>query len=28
VIQDTSGVAPLEAAFPTCDGTGTCSAIQ
>jgi type IV pilus assembly protein PilA len=28
VYQDTTGVAPLEAAFPTCDGTGSCRAIQ
>jgi len=28
VFQDTGGVAPLEAAFSTCDGTGSCSPIQ
>jgi len=28
IFQDTTGVAPLEAAFATCDGTGSCGAIQ
>ena len=28
VFQDVTGVAPLEAAFLACDGTGSCSAIQ
>ena len=29
IYQETvGGVAPAEAAFATCDGTGTCSAIQ